>query len=349
VRFTRRALTALSGIGSTSAAMLGISVEILPLADMFRGMASVASGADGIARRLIVKAWYPRDMQAEHPEAASFSPVVFFNAGWAGSSDGHFGLIQALVARGFVVVTVDHRLDLDEYDQFLDFSSRETFDRTKTLADRKARQFASDNSAVLDVLGAAGQCSAAGEVTSLLRRLDHARIGIVGYSFGGAVAAQTAWQDPRFKAALNLDGWLFADAAARGVVQPFMEISDDTPPGSLDEPAQDLSKRLIAELNQAHYRQLRANMISHGGYYLVVGGANHESFVDVTHRSIARQIAALLPGSQRPGEIIDAYVVGFCRRYVAGVADDLIDRVPPPYREVRLEYAQPPVARLCDA
>jgi hypothetical protein len=51
----------------------------------------------------------------------------------------------------------------------------------------------------------------------------------------------------------------------------------------------------VAELNRADYNQLRANVVRRGGCYLVVGGANHEGFVDVPRRS---------------SEIIDAYVAG---------------------------------------
>jgi hypothetical protein len=67
-------------------------------------------------------------------------------------------------------------------------------------------------------------------VVSIDHRLDQIRDGIIGYSLRGAVDAQTAWLDHHFKAALNLDGWLFADAALKGVIRPFIEISDDTPP-----------------------------------------------------------------------------------------------------------------------
>ncbi|WP_413988222.1 alpha/beta hydrolase family protein [Labrys okinawensis] len=335
-------VTAFGVAGPAAADTPSVAVMTLPLTELCPE-APVSQGLKDVAQRLVVKAWYPNKVQ--EPPAGSSYPVVLFNAAWGGSSDSHFGQIRELVAHGFVVISIDHRLDLNEYGQFLDFSSQEAFDRTKALADGKARRFASDNIVVLGALTAAAACAASDEKITLIRSLDFNRTGILGYSFGGAVAAQTAWQDPRFKAALNLDGWLFADASTLGVVQPFMEISDDTPiptPADLDAP--DMHKRLVARLNDADYKQLRANMISHGGYYLVISGSNHESFVDVSKRSVAQQLAALLPGSGSIPEIVNAYILSFFERYVAGRPTSLIDQMPSPYKEVSLEFAQAPAS-----
>ncbi|CAM5765456.1 hypothetical protein LMIY3S_01489 [Labrys miyagiensis] len=329
--------------GPSSADTSGVDMLALPLTELCPGGHAVEGLAD-IGRRLVVKAWYPRE-GVDVPDAGRLRPLLLFNAAWGGSSDSHFGQILNLVAHGFVVISIDHRLDLDEYGQFLDFSSQELFERTRLVADHKARQFASDNSAVFDALTAAATCPATSRTLALLRSLDFSRAGILGYSFGGAVAAQTAWQDPRFKAALNLDGWLFADAAKLGVVQPLMEISDDTPmptPEELSSP--DVPDRLLAQLNDSDYRRLRANMIAHGGYYLVMTGANHESFVDVSKRSIAQQFVALLPSARGIPDIVNAYILTFFERYVAGTPTSLIDDMPSPYQQVRLEFARPPSA-----
>ncbi|GLS19337.1 hypothetical protein GCM10007874_23540 [Labrys miyagiensis] len=336
-------VTAFGVAGPAPADTPVVAVMTLPLTELCPDV-PVSQGLKDVAQRLVVKAWYPSKAQ-EPPQVGSPYPVVLFNAAWGGSSDSHFGQIHELVTYGFVVISIDHRLDLNEYDQFLDFSSQEAFDRTKILVDGKARQFASDNIVVFSALTAAARCAASDEKATLIRSLDFNRTGILGYSFGGAVAAQTAWQDPRFKAALNLDGWLFADASTLGVVQPFLEISDDTPmptPADLDSP--NMRERLVARLNDADYRQLRANMIRHGGYYLVISGSNHESFVDVSKRSVAQQLAALLPGSGRIPEIVNAYILSFFERYVAGSQTSLIDQMPSPYKEVRLEFAQPPAS-----
>jgi hypothetical protein len=53
-------------------------------------------------------------------------------------------------------------------------------------------------------------------------RLDLDRIGMLGWSFGGAAAIEMLRIDPRVKAAVNHDGRLFGGAATRPVTRPFM-------------------------------------------------------------------------------------------------------------------------------
>src|SRR5208282_1514586 len=57
-------------------------------------------------------------------------------------------------------------------------------------------------------------------------RLDLNRLGIFGYSFGGAVAAQACWLDRRFKAGIDMEGSLFGEVAEDGVRQPFFFMGD---------------------------------------------------------------------------------------------------------------------------
>jgi len=344
LRLVTGILTALFGVaGPARADTTSVATLTLSLSQPCQG--ETWTDKNNIAQRLVVKAWYPSRRATQQAGTSQPSPVLFFNAGWGGSSDSHQDQFHELVARGFVVISVDHRLDLNEYDIFLDFSSEEAFKRTKIIVDRKAHQFALDNVAVFDALEAAARCATSSEMAALARQLDFNRAGIFGYSFGGAVAAQTAWQDSRFKAAANLDGWLFAEASVQGISQPFMAMSDDTPvPTAQDLVSGDMVQRLTARLNQADYNQLRANMMIRGGYYLVLTGSNHQSFIDVSQRSIKQQFISLLPGSRRFPEIINAYVVAFFNRYLRDGPADLIDRMPSPYEEVRLEFAKPPVA-----
>jgi predicted dienelactone hydrolase len=55
-------------------------------------------------------------------------------------------------------------------------------------------------------------------------RLDLDRVGSLGWSLGGALSIQASRDEPRVKAAVNLDGWLFTDVAESGTHRPIMQI-----------------------------------------------------------------------------------------------------------------------------
>jgi dienelactone hydrolase len=58
-------------------------------------------------------------------------------------------------------------------------------------------------------------------------RLNLEQTGILGYSFGGAVAAQATRMDPRLEAAVNLDGRHWAEALQQGVAVPYMFVGEE--------------------------------------------------------------------------------------------------------------------------
>lgn len=299
-----------------------------------------AAPAGDLVQRLNVKAWHARPSGGAAMPAAR-APVLFFNAAWDGVVENNSKQIVALVQRGYVVIGVNQRA----YGQFVDFSGDEAFKRSKALVDRQAGEFARDNSAVLDILRAASVCKADGEVASLLQRLDFSRIGIIGYSFGGAVAAETSRQDPRFKAAVNLDGWLFGDVGVMGLERPFLEISDDSPlPTPADLASSDTGQRLTAELTDGDVTRLLANMARYGGYFLVMQGARHQSFVDSTARSFLGRMTSLLPGARRTDIAVNNYVGAFFDQYVAGIPSDLAQRIASPDDGVRIVFAKPPLS-----
>lgn len=126
-------------------------------------------------------------------------PVLLYFSGWPETSIQNRRLIDALVSQGYAVVTVIYPQATtgNAATAFMDFSS------AAARADTQGRERARDASAELDGLAALD----AGMPPSPFRAmLDLHRAGIFSYSFGGAIAAQAACRDARFKAAVNLDG-----------------------------------------------------------------------------------------------------------------------------------------------
>ena len=58
-------------------------------------------------------------------------------------------------------------------------------------------------------------------------RVDLARVGVFGHSFGGAQAAQFCSQDIRCKAGVNIDGRPFGTVITNGIPVPFMFLLSD--------------------------------------------------------------------------------------------------------------------------
>jgi len=215
----------------------------------------------------------------------------------------------------------------------MDFSSEQAFERTLALGDTKVRARARDASAVLDHLHDLNR-----QDGPFAGRLDLDRIGIWGFSLGGAAAAEAARSDPRIKAVANLDGWLFADAAIQGVAQPYLLMSDATPlPSRVELTAADPVVRYTALLNQGDYDRQIAGLKRHGGYLLTIDGTTHVSFADTATRSRLRQLTGRGLAASRALTIIAAYLRGFFETHLLAEPSILFGNTPPPFAEAHLQ------------
>ena len=170
-------------------------------------------------------------------------------------------------------------------------------------------------------------------------RLDLDRIGMYGWSFGGATSIEMSAIDERVKAAVDHDGQLFGSAPRVGTDKPFMLMHNtelpEAPPS--DDPA-------LAEANAKALEQLMAvvdstsaamRTASTGDWYDVsISGTNHGSFSD---------LVLFLPGSSpgiepaRGHEIINALTVAFFDRYLKGAEAPLLDDPGAAFPEVDAE------------
>jgi pimeloyl-ACP methyl ester carboxylesterase len=170
------------------------------------------------------------------------------------------------------------------------------------------------------------------------------RVGIFGFSFGGAVAAQAAWLDPRFKAAVNLDGWHFAEAAEQGVDKPYLIMSDDTPlPSAADLASGNPVTRAVASLNDQDYRRSIENLRQHGGFYLTISGTTHVNYTDAALRSRIRRVTGAGPiAPVRAVEIIDAHLREFFEKYLLDQDSGLFKAGGARFPEARIQICKLP-------
>jgi dienelactone hydrolase len=153
------------------------------------------------------------------PVARGRFPVVLFSPAFGLSSALYTSLLEDLAARGYVVVATD-----PTYETFaVEFPGGRILSShlpsgpnvlPRALAVRVAdMRFVLDRLAILDRKG-----RFAGKLA-----LDH--VGMLGHSFGGATAANTALVDPRLRAAADLDGSILGPVVGQNLRIPFMIVT----------------------------------------------------------------------------------------------------------------------------
>ncbi|MEU1724529.1 lipase [Nonomuraea sp. NPDC005692] len=213
-------------------------------------------------------------------------PVVLFGSGDGGPRTLGTTLVQDLASRGYLVVTVDHTYEADQVEfpggrvvRALPLPAKLTPRVIAALLERHSRARLADMRFVLDQVTALGRGRAigGGRLPDGLRGApDLSRVGALGQSLGGSVAAQLVHDDPRVDAGVNLDGGYVGPVAATGVTRPFLQLAAQAHTRE-NEP----SWKSFWRASKGWKRELRFK------------GAAHGSFTDL--QALLPQIAAALP------------------------------------------------------
>ena len=233
--------------------------------------------AVGIGGRLAVVA----DMLA-HPNRVRTRPgaplvagqtplhlLIYFPSWFSQRNENSFTLAN-LASHGLVVASLDdvvHLVPMSGDDRLaqeagLDFSSEKAFAASQVLAGRRTALEARFGSAILDRIV---------ESPSWGRHIDASRVGALGFSFGGSVAAAMSRSDPRVQAVVNLDGWVFGEVAEGGVKVPNLTLWSDEPfPTEQDLSQPETAGRLQAILNQRTIEQQRRQDTRPGSWTFLI-------------------------------------------------------------------------------
>lgn len=275
-----------------------------------------------IAQRLLRT---PAARRAHVADGTARIPILLYTAGWGGVRTENTGLALDLASHGFLVVALDD-VGRDSAAQSavsgrLDLSSARAFRATLALAARKRDRSARRVSYVLDRLLASD-----GPLDRALReRLDPTRVGALGYSFGGAVALRAAQIDPRIRAVVNLDGWLFQTGSepAHHPHVPYMLISTVDPPvTAADLASPDPVRRYTAELDESDWR-VQLGELMQGGVLVAIAGTDHSSFFDDLHYAILHRSRRAISPSH-VASIVGGYVVAFFKQQLKGESQPLL-------------------------
>jgi dienelactone hydrolase len=251
-------------------------------------------GRDGVPAHAVRVLLWAADGDGPHP-------FLVYEPSWGGRADENSRLATLLAKDGFTVAALDY--DTEQPDRFapqmrrmqvpLDLSSNAALARTTVEGDWRAVVFATDASVALDLMPEAQQAPTA---------------GIFGWSFGGAVAIEACRQDARFRACLNMDGWMFGPAADDPSPQPTLVLSGDPYPAQA-KPANNPG----AILDERDGARLRARFAAVGGTYAQLAGLEHSGFSDVgnnatVHRLVRDFFASTLLGKPTKSDALPGVI-----------------------------------------
>ncbi|MCK7624620.1 hydrolase [Streptomyces sp. RS10V-4] len=278
-------------------------------------------------------------------------PVVLYSPG-AGDPRGLGStLCDELASRGYAVVALDHTYEAPAV-QFPggrvarsvlpgEVARARRTGRMTELLEKVGAVRVADTRSVLDILARGGRDTAL--PPALRGRLDLSAVGMVGHSAGGFTAAQTMHDDPRLKAAVNMDG-----------VMGYTQRDDDpSHPSTVGRDGVDRPLLLMGTAGDDHHSVASWDAVwrhsaARGAWLrdLTLLGGRHAGYTDA--ESLVPQLAgrvglsraevADLVGTVAPARAVAAeraYVTAFFDRWLRGRAGRLLDGPSARYPEMR--------------
>jgi dienelactone hydrolase len=206
-------------------------------------------------------------------------PLVLFRGGLSTLAPEYTALAEEWASRGYIVVGLDaptlSRVFVETDGRVIErsvgnnpenFGAAEAFD---VVTPRMVAEWALNASAILDQLKRLAGQAAPGQWAG---RIDFDRVAMAGHSLGGTVALQFALQDPRCKAAIDIDGLVTAKVADKGPRVPVLFLMGDHPKS---ESADSLGALISRNLEKA-YQGAPQSLISK----IDLPHANHYNFSD---------------------------------------------------------------------
>ncbi|MEV3939127.1 hypothetical protein AB0K52_24515 [Glycomyces sp. NPDC049804] len=227
--------------------------------------AVTAASADffGIPAFLLAEAAAaPSHAVADAPAAPGDFPVIVFSPGLSATRTANTVLAEEWASRGYAVAALDH-----PYDAAITYLDGEPVHSRNILTTTDEDEIAAINRANIETRAAdLSFVLTRLETIGLADHLDTDRAAVAGHSRGGAAALAALAADPRFDAAVHIDGGL----------EPTL------PPGPFSQPALSITSPISAARNPDYLPTLDTALAlgPAGTYRLSLPGAGHFSFTD---------------------------------------------------------------------
>ncbi|MES2713134.1 MAG: dienelactone hydrolase family protein [Pseudomonadota bacterium] len=226
---------------------------------------------------LLHPAMAPAWRDAAFAEGIGRAPVILYQPSWFSHRRENSFMLANLASHGFVALALD---DIRRHpgpssvlrEVTLDQSSEAAMERSLGVVAERVALSARVAAAALDAFAADAGWSA---------RIEAGRAGAVGFSFGGAVAAELVRAGAPMRAGVNLDGSTFGEAGRLGIGRPFLTFFGDAPfPTSAELSHPNPTIRLEAVLTQLESQRQLAQADVPGTWCFSVAGARHGDFAD---------------------------------------------------------------------
>jgi predicted dienelactone hydrolase len=260
-------------------------------------------------------------------------PVLIFSHGYIGLVEQNLTQMEELASHGYIVCSIAHTYQAqatvfpDGRIVPVDLSLSKDFMRgispTQAMYAEHLRIWTDDTRFLIDELGRIQE----GEKESpLVGKLDIARLGIFGQSFGGVTAVQVCSVDDRCRAGISLDSGLPRDYAGRAIdfplKQPFMFMLNE---------------------GWAYFMRTNLDAVKNTAYGVTVCGTTHFDFTDLfLYSPVLKFTNAFGPiDGYRMVKIINNYTLAFFDEYLKGEISPLLDGPSPDYPEVTIKMTNP--------
>jgi predicted dienelactone hydrolase len=277
--------------------------------------------------------------------APGASPMLLLNPSSNGRRTYYMYLVEDLVSHGYIVVGIDHtgnsgptafpdgHISQPIADPAWNFTTL-NFDQIMAYGTRLQEVQVNDDRFVLDQLQSWNQDSA----SPFYHHIDMDRVGALGHSLGGSVAAQACYEDPRIKSALDMDGSFWGPVRLSGLAKPLMMMEEDLAHFTSEQ--QDGHPALMNYyLDQGDAAMMRKS----NGYHITLHGSSHTSYTDQSlYSPIKRYSGAGSIEPYREYAIIRAYVLAFFDKTLRGADPPLLRTTRQPYPESTLEILHRP-------
>lgn len=270
-------------------------------------------------------------------------PVVLYSPAYGGYRSQTSYITEHLVSHGYMVVGVDHpgtgaRIGFPDGfvaagmpDAWLNLSSIGALEKSKKKAEDV---LATDVADMQFVLGQLQETSSDPKLAGLAQQMDVARLAAVGYSFGGSVAAELCRRDERFRAGVDLDGWLFREVVAAGIQKPFLFLIEDDALWFKNEgPYPDNEDGAVRLGTLEYHTAIRRSLNLWGGCVGRMLNASHPDFMDSATE--LRRWPWQAPPRMRPEALHDAI-----RRLILAFLDQELYGKQAEFSEVSRQFAK---------
>jgi pimeloyl-ACP methyl ester carboxylesterase len=267
-------------------------------------------------------------------------PVLLLNPAYQGRRTYYMYLVEDLVSYGYIVVGVDHpgitgpiafpdgHVSNPEPDPRFNFDILSLPQLRTRGAELQAIQV-DDDRFVLDQIDRWNQDPS----NFFFHHLDTDRVAALGHSIGGSVAAEDCLDDPRFKAAFDMDGSFWGPVLHAGIATPLMMIEEDYAPHTSEE----LKNDRAAIFDYTFDSEDDVMMSKSNGYQIFLHGSSHVSFTDRGLFSPFRRYSGqgTVP-VLRQDAIVRSYALAFFNKTLKGIDSPLLSPDAHTYPEATL-------------